>query len=86
MNALDNFKDHLVSEKLFCLIIINMLSFPAERLMQQHPETLKGIAGKLIPLKGIKRKEFEGTEFFFDFNEPEKAGVISEGEEIEVWT
>ena len=35
---------------------------------------------KLIQLKGIKRKEFEGAEFFTDFTDPEEAEVVSERE------
>ena len=39
---------------------------------------------KLIPPKGIKRKEFEETEFFTDFTDPGEAEVVSEGEESEM--
>ena len=37
-NALDGSEDYLVSEKLFCLIGTDMLSFQAELLTQLHPE------------------------------------------------
>ena len=55
-NALDGSKDHLVSEKMFCLIGTDKLSFPVERLMQQRPESLEGIVRKLIPPIGMKGK------------------------------
>ena len=84
INALDGSEEHLVSEKLFHLIGTDMLSFPANFLTQQHPESIKGIVKKLIPLKGIKRKEFEGTKFFTDFTSPEEAEVVSEEEESEM--
>ena len=83
-NALDSFEDHLVSEKLFRLIDIDMLSFRAELLTQQHPKSLEGVVRKLIPPKGIKRKEFEGTELFTDFTDPEEVDVVSEGVESEM--
>ena len=83
-NTFDGSEDHLVSGKLFCLIGIDMLSFRAELLMQQHPETLEGVVRKLIPPKEIKRKEFEGPQFFTDFTDPEEADVVSEVEESEM--
>ena len=84
-NALDGSEDHLVSEKLFeSLTGIDMLSFRAKILTQQHPKSLEGVVRKLIPSKGTKRKEFEGTEFFTDFIDPEEADIISEGEESEM--
>ena len=61
-----------------------MLFFLAELLTQQHPESLEGIVRKLTPPKQIKRKEFEGTEFFADFTDSEEAEIISEGEESEM--
>ena len=83
-NALDGSEDHLVSEKLFCLSETDMLSFWAELLTRQHPESLEDVVRKLIPPKRIKRKEFEGTEFFTDFTYPEVTEVISEGKESEM--
>ena len=83
-NPLDGSEDHLVSEKLFRLIGTEMLSFRTKLFMQQHPKSLEGIERKLILPKGIKRKEFEGREFFTDFTDPEQADVISEGEESEM--
>ena len=74
-DALDGSEDHLVSEKLFRLIGTDMLSFRAELLMQQHRKSLEGVVKQLIAPKRIKRKEFEGTEFFIDFTDPEEADV-----------
>ena len=77
-NALYRSEDHLVSEKRF------LLSFRTQHLTQQHLETLEGVVRKLISPKGIKRKEFEETEFFTDFTDPGEAEVVSEGEESEM--
>ena len=60
-NTLDGSGDHLVSEKCFCLIGTDIMSFRAKLLTQQHPKSLEGIVRKLIPPKGVKRKEFVGT-------------------------
>ena len=83
-NAFDGSKDHLVSEKLFRLIGTNMLFFWAELLTQRYPKSLDGVVRKLIPPKGIKRKEFTRTEVFTDFTDPEEVDVVSGGEESEM--
>ena len=83
-NALDSSKDHLVSEKLFRLIGTNMLFFWAELLTQQYPKSLDRVVRKLIPPKGMKRKEFTRTEVFTDSTDHEEEDVVSEGEESEM--
>ena len=83
-NALDGSEDHLDSEKLFCLICTDMLSFRAELLTQLHPKSLESVVRKLIPPKGTKRKELEGKEFFTDFTEPGVVDVVSEGQKSEM--
>ena len=60
-NTLDGSGDHLVSGKCFYLIGTDIMSFRAKLLTQQHLKSLEGIVRKLIPPKGIKRKEFVGT-------------------------
>ena len=58
-DALDGSEDYLVSEKFFHLFVTDMLSFRAELLMQQHPESLWGIekvdSTKRNKKKGIRR-------------------------------
>ena len=83
-NTLDGSGDHLVSGKCFCLIGTDIMSFRAKLLTQQHLKSLEGIVRKLIPPKGIKRKEFVGTQFFTDITDPEEVGIISEGKESEM--
>ena len=62
-----------------------MVSFRAKLLTQQHPESLaRERHEKFDSPKGIKRKEFEGKDFFTDFTNPEETEVVSEVEENEM--
>ena len=66
-NALDGSEDHLIWDKIFRLVGADMISFRNQLLDQSVPKFLQDVVKTLIPPKGVKRKEYEGTEFFYGF-------------------
>ena len=64
-NALDGSEGHLVSDKLYALVGNEMVKFRTELMTSRPAKTLKEVIRKLIPPKGVKRKENdEGIELF----------------------
>jgi hypothetical protein len=78
-NKLDGSEDIFVSDKLFSLIGDDMLDFRRELLKSEVPVNLQAVVKKIIPPKGIRRKNLEGSELLdymegeaiFDDNESE---------------
>ena len=68
-NALDGSEDFIVSDKLYGLVGIRMTEFRKELLKQSFAENnIQNLVKKIIPPKGIRRKNIEGTELlnYFD--------------------
>ena len=62
-NALDGSDDYLVSDKLFALVVNQMVDFRKELMSQNSVKTLEEVACNLIPPKGVKPKaNVEGSE------------------------
>ena len=61
-NSLDGSEDYLVSDRLFKLIGDSMVSFRKRLIESEIPASLPAVVKKLIPPKGIKRKNQEGYE------------------------
>ena len=62
-NNFDGSEDYLVLEKLFKLIGDNMLEYCRQLLNLPVPKNLQSFMKQIIPLKGIRRKNFERHEF-----------------------
>ena len=56
-NALDGSEDYLVSDKLYPLAGNETVKFRTELMTSSPAKTLKEVIWKLIPPKGVKRKE-----------------------------
>lgn len=61
-NALDGSEDYLVSDRLFSLVGRDIQKFRETLKSEQPPGNIKQLVAKLIPPKGVKRKNIEGTE------------------------
>ena len=61
-NSLDGSEDYLVSDRLFKLSGDSMVSFQKKLIESEIPPFLPAVVKKLIPPKGIKRKNQEGYE------------------------
>ena len=61
-NALDGSEDHLVSDKLFTLIGNDMQKVQKELIETPVPANLQVFIKQLIPPKGIRRNDLEGSE------------------------
>ena len=72
--SLGGSEDYLVSDRLFKLIGDSMVSFRKKLIESEIPASLPAVVKKLIPLKGIKRKNQEGYELL-DFVCPDDAGL-----------
>ena len=84
-NALDGSEDHLIWDKIFRLVGADMISFRNQLLDQSVPKVLQDVVKTLIPPKGVKRKEYEGTEFFTgfeDFEEPNEEPSRSDESDV----
>ena len=79
-NKLDGSEDFLVSDKLFSLIGDEMLDFRRELLRSALPANLQAVVQKIIKPKGIKRKNFEGSELL-DYMEGDATFYEEEPEE-----
>ena len=64
-NAFDGSEDYLVSDKLFQLVVPQLLEF-REKLMKKSksPKSFQELLRQIIPPKGIRRKNLEGSEMF----------------------
>ena len=71
-NSLDGSEDYLVSDRLFKLIGDSIVSFRKRLIESEIPASLPAVVKKLIPPKGIKRKNQEGYELL-DFICPDDA-------------
>ena len=71
-NSLDGSKDYLVSDRLFKLNGDSMVSFQKKFIESLIPASLSAVVKKLIPPKGIKRKNQKGFELL-DFICPDDA-------------
>ena len=60
--SLDGSEDYLVSDRLFKLIGDSMVSFWKKLIKSEIPASLPAMVKKLIPPKGIKRKNQGGYE------------------------
>ena len=68
-NNLDGSEDYLVSDKLFDLIGNEMKDFRKTLMESNTPATIQEVIKKIIPPKGIRRKNIKGAElldFFVD--------------------
>ena len=84
-NALNGSKDHLIWDKIFRLFGTDMISFRNQLLDQSVPKFLQDVVKTLIPPKGVKRKEYEGTRFFTgfeDFEEPNEEPSRSDESDV----
>ena len=61
-NKFDDSEDFLVSDKLFSLIGDDMLEFRRQLLNSEVPINLQAVIKKLIPPKGIRRNNIDGSE------------------------
>ena len=68
--ALDGFEDYLVSDRLFRLVREDMKLLRDWLMQSEMPATLQEVIRKLIPPKGIRRKNIENAELL-DFIEEE---------------
>eukprot|EP00794_Sanderia_malayensis_P001085 gene1085-423_t len=59
-NALDGSEDFLVSHKLFSLIGSEMIQFQYQLSTQRPIKSLEEVIHRLIPAKGIRRRNVEG--------------------------
>ena len=71
-NSLDGSEDYLVSDRLFKLIGDSMVFFRKKLIESEIPASLPAVVKKLIPPKGIKRKNKKGYELL-DFVCPDDA-------------
>ena len=71
-SSLDGSEDYLVSDRLFKLIGDSMVSFRKKLIESEIPASLPAVVKKLIPPKGIKRKNQKGYELL-DFVCPDDA-------------
>ena len=71
-NSLDGSEDYLVSDRLFKLIGDSMVFFRKKLIESEIPASLPAVVKKLIPPKGIKRKNQKGYELL-DFVCPDDA-------------
>ena len=88
-NKLDGSEDYLVSDKLFALIGNEMKEFRKKLMESPPPDKIQKVIKSIIPPKGIRRKNVEGTELLgfsiedattsIEHDEPEvpEAGVES---------
>ena len=84
-NAFDGSEDHLIWDKIFHLVGADMISFRNQLLDQSVPKFLQDVVKTLIPPKCVKRKEYEGTEFFTgfeDFEEPNEEQSRSDESDV----
>ena len=69
-NALDGSGDYLISDKLYTLIEEEMMKFQKYLMLSKSIKALKEVVRKLMPPKGINRKEnVEGSELLHCENE-----------------
>ena len=61
-NKLDGSEDYLVSDKLFALIGNEMKEFRKKLMESPPPDKIQKVIKSIIPPKGIRRKNVEGTE------------------------
>ena len=69
-NKFDGSEDFLVSDKLFSFISDDMLEFRRQLLNSEDPIDLQAVIKKLIPPKGIRRNNIDGSELL-DYMEGE---------------
>ena len=77
-NALDGSEDHLVSDNLFALIGNDIQTVRKELMETPVPANLQVVIKQLIPPKGIRRNDLEGSELL-DYVEDDPY-VIDEGD------
>ena len=79
-NKFDDSEDFLVSDELFSLIGDDMLEFRRQLLNSEVPINLQAVIKKLIPPKGIRRNDIDGSEVL-DYMEGEAIFDNLESEE-----
>ena len=78
-NKLDGSEDYLVSDKLFALVGNEMKEF-RKKLMESPPrDKIQKVINSIIPPKGIRRKNVEGTELL-DFSIEDATTSIEQDE------
>ena len=78
-NKLDGSEDYLVSDKLFALIGNEMKEFRKKLMDSPPPDKIQKVIKSIIPPKGIRRKNVEGTELL-DFSIEDATTSIEQDE------
>ena len=78
-NKLDGSEDYLVSDKLFALKVNEMKEFRKKLMESPPPDKIQKVIKSIIPPKGIRRKNVEGTELL-DFSIEDATTSIEQDE------